>query len=250
MLDASLSVSLAGLSRDQSRPWAGSPKRAISWVAGLGARFIQLDAAAPGFRARELDRSARRDLAASLRRAELELGGLDLWIPQRHFVDDAEQGRALDAVLGAIALAADLASLGVGRGVLSVHTPAAASEDLLASIAYASERDGVPVADHLHPPRETATLGVGVDPAVALMAGDDPIDVAVGSASRLASARFSDAGPAGRVPPGSGHGQLDIDAYVATLSTTGLERPIVIDLRGLGDAQESTARDLINRYGA
>ena len=50
------------------------------------------------------------------------------------------------------------------------------------------------------------------------------------------------------MPPGEGRGRLDVDAYAAVLATVGYDAPIVLDLRGLGDAQEATARDMVDRF--
>ena len=74
-----LSLSLAGLTPREGV--AMEPRAAIEWAAGLGYRAVQLDGAAAGVRARDLDRSGRRDLAALLRRLQLGFSGLDLWIP-------------------------------------------------------------------------------------------------------------------------------------------------------------------------
>ncbi|MEZ6163399.1 MAG: hypothetical protein R3B67_03075 [Phycisphaerales bacterium] len=57
-----------------------SPRVTIETIATLGHRAVALDVTVPELRPRNLSRSARRDLAALLRKAELELAGLDLWI--------------------------------------------------------------------------------------------------------------------------------------------------------------------------
>ena len=52
-----------------------------------GWQAVQLSAAMPGTRPRDLGSSARRDLQATLRRNELLAAGMDLWIPREHYID-------------------------------------------------------------------------------------------------------------------------------------------------------------------
>ncbi|MFI4898047.1 MAG: hypothetical protein ACIARR_09495, partial [Phycisphaerales bacterium JB059] len=144
-----LSLSLAGLDPSPGSPWSGGVRAAIAWVQSLGARRVRLDAAAPGVRARELDRSARRDLGGLLRRRELTFTGLDLWIPSAHFEETAHVDRAVDATLGAIRLAGDLARLGDGGGapVLRVPLGDAPAAGVVAALERAALEAGVGVAD-------------------------------------------------------------------------------------------------------
>jgi sugar phosphate isomerase/epimerase len=245
LLPAPVSISIAGLSADAERPWSGSVRQAIAWVAGLGARSIQLDGTTTTLRARELDRSARRDLAASIRRAGLLLSGIDLWIPATHFVDAAHQDRAAAAVVGAIDLAGELTALGIGSGSLMVciRTGKEAPAEVVASMSGAAERAGVVLADHALPSAEGTPIGI--DPAMVLLGGGDPIAAVVTADARLGSARLSDAGGAGRVPVGSRDGQLDVLAYAGALSVVGYGRSLIVDLRGLGDEQDRAARDTL-----
>ncbi|CAN5743312.1 hypothetical protein BH11PLA1_BH11PLA1_06940 [soil metagenome] len=78
----------------------------------LGLGGVTLDATRAGLRARELDRSARREVAALLRRNALTLAAVDAFVPPAHFADPATQERATSAVLAAIELAAELGGLG------------------------------------------------------------------------------------------------------------------------------------------
>ena len=87
----------------------GNLKASIQWASRVGFRAVTLDA--KQVRGRDLDRSARRDLAAHLRRTEVAFAGLDLWIPSGHFRDDSNVDRAVGAVLDAISLCDDLATL-------------------------------------------------------------------------------------------------------------------------------------------
>lgn len=243
-----LSVSIAGLTKADDAPWAAGSRAAIDWAAGAGFRFIQLDAAMPGLRPRELDRSARRDLAAILRRAGVGCTGLDLWVPPEHLADPARVQRAHDAMLQAIDLASDLSRLGAWPMTLSVVLPAAPPQDVVLSLADASARHGVPVADHAVARAEPlAGVAVGIDPAVAILAGQDAGMLAARAGAHLASARLSDASMASRIVPGSSGGRLDVLAYTASLAVAGYTRPIVLDLRGL-ERQDAAARQVLAEW--
>lgn len=149
-----LAISLAGLRKDDpTAAWYAGPRAAVAWAAGLGVRGVQLDAAAPGVRARDLDRSARRDLAALLRRSGLEFTGLDLWLPGEHLKDTAHVDRAVAAITGAIALAGELAPLAGESGrLVSLMLPVATPADVIAQIGSEADHHGVMIADHAWPP--------------------------------------------------------------------------------------------------
>jgi sugar phosphate isomerase/epimerase len=236
-----LAVSLAGLERRVDAPWAGGPRAAIQWAAA-GFRAVQLDATAVGLRPRELDRSARRDLAALLRRLGLTLTGLDLWIPPEHLLDPGRAERALDAVLQAVDLGADLARLNGHAAAVSLVLPEGLPREVGATITERSLASGVPVADHAIAP---VGASIGIDPAAMLLAGQDPAAAAARAGRALASARLSDASPTGRVPALSPGGRLDLTVYLASLAVAGYTRAVVLDLRGLADqgaAAESARR--------
>lgn len=110
-------LALGGLGDQAGRSGEGF-RQSVSIAAKLGFRAIQIDGTAPGLRARDLDRSARRDVAATMRRAELACAGLDLLIPAWHYTDPARAERAVEAMVGAIDLAADLSTL-ANSGVVS-----------------------------------------------------------------------------------------------------------------------------------
>ena len=231
----------------------------IAWLAGSGARAIRLDGTMAGIRARELDRSGRRDLASVLRRAEIEFAGVDAFVPPEHFVSVGMVDRAVAAVLSVIDLAADLAALRAGsvtsrggsRGAagVSVTLPEKLPADIRRTIEDRAVSRGVRIADHAWPIGEdageeaTSAIGVGLDPATVLGAGQDPIGLAARLGGRVACARLSDLGKGagagggglggGRVIPGSG--RLDVGAYLASLGATGYVGHAVLDLRGLGD---------------
>src|SRR5690606_13026801 len=90
---APAALSIAGVRDDPALKGAG-PRAPIEAAAKAGFRAVALDASAAGLRPRDLDRSARRDLAALLRRLELAFAGLDLWIPPEHFASPEHADRA------------------------------------------------------------------------------------------------------------------------------------------------------------
>lgn len=236
-------MSIAGLGRGSV---GGGPRAVISWAVEVGARAVTLDGALPGLRARELGRSARRDLAALLGRAELGFAGIDLWIPTEHFGAGEHADRAVAAVGEALELASELAGLAGGDAVVSVSLPedGAARPALLA----AAERTGAAIADVRWPAAADA-IGVGLDPATLIAAGADPIEASSGVADRLVSARLSDLGPAGRIEPGAEGGRLDLGAYAAVLgSLTELDR-VIVDLRGLRGVDHA-ARRVLERWSS
>ena len=241
-------VSLAGLNAEPDAPWQGEPKRAISWAASTGAVGLVIDAARAGFRPRELDASARRDLGAALRRQGLVFSGIDLWVPPEHFTSPANADRAFDALRGSCELARALAPES-GRGaVVSVMLPD--DQSVQTTAAGIAERAGAHIADHsaarFNPDRNEGvhTLRHGLDPAALFAVGMDPIAIAAKHAPSLASARISDLGPMGRVAAGTA--RLDLGAYRVTLGVAGYAGPLVIDLRGLRN-QDVAARELVER---
>ncbi|MCA3006322.1 MAG: hypothetical protein LW650_06985 [Planctomycetaceae bacterium] len=219
---------------------------ALTWAARAGFRCVQLSAAAPGLRARDLDRSARRDLAATLRRQGLALSGLDLWIPPEHFRLADRQDRAVSATLGAIELTTELVRLDGGpaaRPVLAVGLPADIPDAVLSTLTNHAAHHGCTLADHAWPRTASsaaAGLGKGVDPAAVLMAGGDVLQAA--ASGPLASARLSDVTFAGRCGPGSPGGRLDLLAYHAALHAANWLSWVTLDLRLVPDQPRAAAR--------
>ncbi|MCE7975432.1 MAG: hypothetical protein DYG92_14100 [Leptolyngbya sp. PLA1] len=217
----------------------GEAKAALRGAAELGYRAVQLDGAAPGMRARELDRSGRRDLAAMMRRLGLGLAGVDLWVPTEHFAPGPHTERAVHAVICALELVGELATMAGGRAVVSVSMGAGAAADAKVALREAEERAGARLADHQWPP--AAGCGVGIDPAAVMLAGGEPATEVLRLAEAPAAARLSDLGPVGRVP--AGRGKLDVMGYEVALVTRGYVSPVVLDVRGLADAWgEAAAR--------
>jgi sugar phosphate isomerase/epimerase len=229
------SLSLAGLTPGPGAPWGGSPREMIEWAARSGVRGLHLDAACAGIRPRELDRSARRDIASLLRRLQLSFSGVDLWIPPEHFTEAMHVDRAVEAACAAMTFAGEIAGLNASaRPAVGLVLPAAAPTEVLRTIAAAAEVAGVLVADHAWPPREGDRwgIGIGIDPAAVLMSGDASPHVAVSrSSAALASARLSDVASHGRVVPGTG--RLDLLAYEVALATAGFAGPVIVDPRGV-----------------
>ena len=229
------SVALSGL------PQAASPKAAIGEAAAMGVRGVQLDAARLGFRPRELDRSARRDLAASLRREELALSGLDLWIPPHHFTETDRADRAIGATVAALELAAELAGLADGAPVVALTLPSDLDPGTRATLDAAAAGAGATLADHAWPAVGVSTEGAikpGLDPAAVILAGGDPVSAAGAHGPDLASARVTDLSARGACPAGDRSGRLDLDAYLLSLAVAGTVRHAVIDPRGLAEPIE------------
>jgi sugar phosphate isomerase/epimerase len=242
---SALSLSLHGLG---TRPDASSLRRAVSTVRGVGVGFVQLDATAPGLRARDLDRSARRELAAMLRRAEAGFSGLDLFIPPEHFASAAHADRAVAATAGAVELAADLARLvsgGLGRAVVHVRLPRPLpGAEVMAELTARADACGVVVADCALSVAGGATAGplrVGLETAECLVAGDEPGAVAARLGSGLGAVRLADvsAGSSQRCLPG--RGRLNLPGFAAGLIASGFDGPVVLDLRGVPEGQADVA---------
>jgi len=196
----------------------------------MGFRWVQLSATQPGLRPRELDASARRDLLATLRRRELAVSGIDAWIPSSHFADEQHVDRAASALLEAVELAGDL-----GRAAVSVVFPRHGAEGVIDAAAAAAERSGVVMADHIAPVVERShehVIGIGVDPAAWLSAGENPADIINQYSTQLTSARVCDLLTTGlRGPIGTGDGYLDVLAYKVALSVADYQRPVILDAR-------------------
>ncbi|MCZ6445666.1 MAG: hypothetical protein O6758_05720 [Planctomycetota bacterium] len=217
-------------------PLGDRPRAALDRLAAMGFRHVQLSAMQPGLRPRDLDRSGRRDLGVCLGRLELTAAGVDLWIPQTHFVEPDHVDRAVAAVLSAIELAGDL-----DRCPLSFALPDENEQGMVGPIVEAitdyAVRHGVQLADHAVPPVSRDYIGVGIDPPSWLGLGEDPAAAASTNATRLVSARLCDLLTCGmRGPIGETHGgRLDVLAYKVAIATSGYSRPVVVDARQWSD---------------
>ncbi len=239
-----LSLALGPLTQDPDLP--PDPRAAIEWVASLGYHAVQIDAARQGIRPRELDRSARRDLASLLRRKELALSGLDLFIPPGHFTDPAHIDRAVAAVRDTIELASELAALipastPASIPCVSLTFPTDLADDTRDELAAHAARTGAQLADHAIQDQTDDTpasfhshaLGVGIDPAALILRGLDPAQAVAKAGTHLFAARLTDAAHGSRIAPDSSGSQLDRIAYAATLDVVGYIRPLIVDLRNI-----------------
>lgn len=227
-------LSLAILGLDPTR--SASARDLIALGARAGYRGVQIDATYPGLRPRELDRSARRDLAALCARSGLVISGVDCFVPARHLLAGEHQDRAMHALIASLELSADLARLGDSEAsVVSCELPADLPSEITDAFEAACDRFDTRLADHATT-QPTHALHRGVDPAACLEAGTDPATHAASLGERLGSARLSDRDEAARVLPVVEVGRLDLPAYRVALVSAGYERPLVVDLRGVPDA--------------
>ena len=225
---------------------AVTARERIDAIAGLGVRGIVLDAGTPGLRARELGRSARRDVASVLRRAELELGGLDLWVPPEHFTSPSRAQRAIDAVGQALEMAGELAPLVGGRSqpVVSVLLPTDLSAEARTTLGAMAQRHGATLADHafiVDGPTATPGIGVGIDPVFYLTDGSSPGKAVTRAGTNLASARLSDTTAMGRCVLGSQGGKLDLRGYAGALIVSG-QQWVTLDVRDLPEPDDAVRR--------
>ncbi|MHC4106955.1 MAG: sugar phosphate isomerase/epimerase family protein [Planctomycetota bacterium] len=214
-------------------PLGDSPRPALDALAERGFRHVQLSATLPGLRPRELGRSGRRDLAATLRRKALAVSGIDIWIPPDHFVDPAQVDRALAAVLETVELASVLGRCPVSLTLPSPGEDATEFGGVVESLTDHAMRHGVDVADHAVAVSSLHDLGIGIDPAASLGQGQDPARQVAAYAPRLISARLCDLLRSGlRGPVGDGEeARLDVLAYRVALTTAAYSRPVVVDAR-------------------
>lgn len=256
-------LSLAPTIRPIVRQNGGTVREALERLSDAGFTRVQLDAALPGVRPRDLDQRARRDLLALLARRGVGVGGVDLFIPRRHYVEAEHVDRAMAATLAAIVLAADL-----GRVPLSLALPVRQlSEDARKALVEAADGHGVRLAVHAEDQLDELlawvaevdlyVLAAALDPAAFLARGQDPASIVTRLGKRLAVARLSDisggaeggddAAAVGDIASGVrcavGEGDLDVVGYRVALDlAAGRTGPVVLDLRGLENALAGAAR--------
>lgn len=204
----------------------GRVTEALDQVASMGLAGVQFDASDPDLRPREMSDSARRDLAAALRRRGLVPSGVDCFVPVDRFADASRVERAVEAVQGSIVLAE-----GLGRVPVCLFMPSDAA-DAADALGREAQRRGVALADFTWPVAEGAGA-VGVDPATLLGAGADPAAVIPGLLRRVEAARVVDLLRSGlRGPIGEqGSARLDAMAYRLALEMSGFHGLPVIDCR-------------------
>lgn len=262
-----ISISTAGLifpgsMSHGSNSTSQSSKSIIDQIHASNTRGITLDASTPDFRPRALTRSARRDLAASLRRRELEFTGLDLWIPPEHFADPTHTHRAINALSQAATLTVELATLVAGRSqpVLSIVLPEEMNPTDRAAIGAIAQSTGALIADHQpqssassestsesspEPSQPTPGIDIGIDPVMILLTGNSPgkaiTQASAHASTHLASVRLSDLNSMGRCPVGAPGSKLDLQSYAGALLVAGKEW-ITLDLRALPDPIAATTQ--------
>jgi len=201
-------------------------------MTSLGAPLLHLDAMLPGLRPRELDRSARRDLASMLKRSGVGATGIDLFLPPQHLAEPAHVDRAVGAITSAIELLSELASLGaMETKVLCLSLPQKPLANALAAIASAALERAVTITDFSLPAASDIRTSIarGVDCAQAIAAGQDPASLIAASAP--GAIRLCDWDGTRRVPVSKG--RLDTRLAVASASIAAPRVPVVIDLRGI-----------------
>ena len=141
-----LSLSLSGLRLGYAEEISAATLREVlPWIVGLGCRGVQLSATASGLKPRELDRSARRDLAAVVRRVGLVVSGIDCLVPPEHFAKPEYQDRAVAAVNAACGLASEMTALlpaGYPTAAVTVLLHRETPSDVQEAMANHAEREG------------------------------------------------------------------------------------------------------------
>jgi len=224
------------------------PRAAIDAIRALGVRGITLDASRSGLRPRELGRSARRDLAALLRRNELEFTGLDLWVPPEHFTNPSTAQRAIDAVGQALQLSGELAPLVGGRSqpVVSVLLPTDLSSDSRSTLGAFAMQHGAMLADHAlmtDDQQPAPGVRVGIDPVFYLTDGSSPGKAVTRAGSDLVSARLSDTTAMGRCVVGAQGGKLDLQSYAGALIVSG-QQWVTLDVRDFPEPGAAVAKSI------
>ena len=206
----------------------GPATESLSIAASLGVRGVQLDASDASMRPRDLDAGARRDVGVMLRRLGLVASGIDCFVPVERFADASLAERAVDAVTGSLVLAEAL-----GRVPVCLWLPRPDDGGIRQAILGEADRRGVPVADFNAASRDLAHLSIGVDPAMELAEGRDPVAVVHALGSRVAAARVVDLLRSGmRGPIGEpGDARLGAAAWRLALELAGFTGLPVIDAR-------------------
>ncbi|MBM4112964.1 MAG: hypothetical protein FJ253_06260 [Phycisphaerae bacterium] len=137
----------------------GDPESGLDFLGREGFEAVQLSASQPGMRPRELDGGARRALRERMRRLELAVSGIDLWIPAEHFGAASEVSRAIDAFLETLRLAEFL-----DRCAVSCTLPRDdAARDSRAALLREAERRGVLLVDFAEGATTENSIRVGLD---------------------------------------------------------------------------------------
>lgn len=205
------------------------------WGAGLafisesGFEAVQLSASQRGLRPRELDGSARRALREQLRRLELTVAGIDLWIPQEHFTDPAHVSRAVDAFGESLSLAEFL-----DRTPLSCVLPDSSSAAAVrATLLSEADRRGVTVADFGEHAVLEGPVRRGIDLAALRARNGSLIEAMALAGAQVAAIRIptSASGAAGETSQRREAGEDSIRELQVLLHTGGFAGIPVVDAR-------------------
>lgn len=229
---------------------AADIRAALEWASRAGYRGVQFSATDPAMRPRDLSNSARRDLAATLARLELECSGIDLFLPAAHLSDATHVTRAHEAIVAAIELGAVL-----GRAPVTI--PLAPGDDLevRTAISADAQRHGVAVLLPVVQPDECAAIAspfaASVDCAATLAAGVRPEDVVLRARAALGGVRLVDLQRSGLRGPilEPRESRLDVVALRASLDAVAFGRCLVVDARQWADPRASLERVLARWNG-
>jgi len=180
----------------------GEPPPALAWISEQGFAAVQLSAAQPGMRPRELDTGARRALRELLRRLELAVSGIDLWIPPEHFANQRDVARAIDAFRDTVDFAES-----IGRPPLSCMLPSRDSAAEVRSVLLdEADRRGVRIADFAEGAVAEGPVDLGLDIAAVLAQGGSPLEALARTGSALGAVRLGMPTPTGSRMPFSTDG--------------------------------------------
>jgi sugar phosphate isomerase/epimerase len=239
-----LSLALTGLPIPDARERITSAAEA---AARAEIPALHLDATLPGIRPRELDRSARRDLLAIVKRHNVSLTGCDLFIPPTHFTSPQHQQRAADAVRQAIGLAAELRSLGAAAAMVCIETAASPSTEptldaaaLLIDLAAHARDHGVTLCDCTS---DSSPLARGLDLAAVLARNEDPAAAIL--TQKPVCLRLADWNGRARVP--FGDGRADATAIAAATSVATPDALGILDFRVVQLTDAASIREAVAR---
>jgi sugar phosphate isomerase/epimerase len=217
----------------------GTVRGAIRSLRESGFSAIQLDATMTGIRPRELSKRARQDLSALLIRHDMQLAGLDFFIPLKHFTEAEYVDQAIARAAASIELAADL-----GRLPLSMALPIdQIGRDVIGALIESADAHGIKLAIHAEDQIEELAqwlselgqpaVGAGVDPAALLARKLNPVSVVHENSKQISVARLSDLTDSA-LRCAVGQGSLDVGGYRISLDlAVARTGPVVLDLRGL-----------------
>jgi hypothetical protein len=212
---------------------------------------ITLDVTLPGFRPRDLDASARRELAVLVRRHDLALLGLDCFVPKAH-LQGPEQARAVDALCNALLLLSDLRRharvgaspvVGTATGLgqpphalcVACATPSGLASDVAQHLSSVAREHALVLADSTLPSPLLASQRKGSDaddplalgagtcfvPSVQVASSQQAVHDALLACPALAQARLH--------APSGGPLAIDPQTYLALLRIKRFAAPIIVE---------------------